>query len=132
MGGNRRPQRSTLLSSAVEDPAHYLEGVRLFNEGQFWHAHEAWEDAWKAEHDPAIRLFYKGVIQTAAALVHWQRGNPRGLHRNWAKARSKLVRLPEQMLGLQVRDLITYMDRFEAAEGADQPPPQLDLQAEIP
>lgn len=108
---------------------HYLEGVRLFNEQQFWHAHEAWEDAWKAERDPALRRFYKGVIQTAAALVHWQRGNPRGIHLNWAKARSQLVALPHEMLGVDLQELIASMDCFEAAEGIDREPPRLQLRS---
>ena len=116
----------------MELSPHYIEGVRLFNEQQFWHAHEAWEDAWKAERDPALRLFYKGIIQTAAALVHWQRGNPRGIHLNWTKARAKLTRLPAPVLGIDLPDLIAYMDRFEAAEGADLEPPRLRIQPDPP
>jgi predicted metal-dependent hydrolase len=98
-------------------PATYLKGIQLFNDSHFWHAHEAWEEAWLAEADPQVRLFYKGIIQTAAALVHWQKGNPRGLHLNWAKARAKLVQLPPEVKGLPLTPLIEYMDRFEAAEG---------------
>ena len=109
----------------------YIEGVRLFNEQQFWHAHEAWEDAWKAERDPALRLFYKGIIQTAAALVHWQRGNPRGIQLNWAKARAKLARLPTLVLGIDLQGLIAYMDRFEAAKGVDLEPPRLHIRPAI-
>ena len=111
----------------MEYPAHYLAGIELFNHGHFWHAHEEWEDAWKAESDPAVRRFYKGIIQTAAALVHWQRGNPRGLHLNWAKARPKLMDQPAEVLGLDLPRLIAYMDRFEAAEGNGLPPPRLEV-----
>jgi uncharacterized protein len=106
-------------------PSAYLEGVRLFNEGHYWHAHEAWEEVWKVEVDPSVLLFYKGIIQTAAALVHWQRGNPRGLDLNWAKARAKLVVLPPLMLGLDLRQLVDEMDRFAASAGAEHTPPQL-------
>lgn len=115
------------MPSTSAYPDQYLEGIRLFNASHFWHAHEAWEDVWKAEHDPTIRLFYKGIIQTAAALVHWQRGNPRGLHLNWGKARPKLACLPDTMLGLDLRGLIDVMDRFERAEGAGLQPPELQL-----
>ena len=113
----------------MDYPAHYLAGVELFNGGHFWHAHEAWEDAWKAETDTQLRLFYKGIIQAAAALEHWQRGNPRGLHLNWAKARAKLAQLPPRVLGLEVPQLIAYMDRFEAVEGARMAPPRLEVRA---
>jgi uncharacterized protein len=107
----------------------YLAGLELFNSGRFWHAHEEWEEAWKATDDPQIRLFYKGIIQTAAALVHWQKGNPKGLHLNWAKARAKLIELPPTLMGLDLRELIAAMDRFEQAEGAALAPPRLLLQS---
>ncbi len=108
-------------------PQEYLAGVDLFNAGHFWHAHEEWEAAWLAEEEPMVRLFYKGIIQTAAALVHWQRGNPRGLHLNWAKARPKLLQQPGEVLGLRVDDLLAAMDRFEAVEGAGLSPPTLQI-----
>ena len=109
---------------------HYLEGVDLFNRGRYWHAHEAWEDAWKVEGDPEIRLFYKGIIQTAAALVHWRRGNPRGLHLNWNKARGKLSQLPPALLGLDLHGLVEHMDRFDAADGDGIAAPTLYVRRE--
>ncbi len=108
-------------------PAGYLTGVGLFNDGHFWHAHEAWEDAWKATNDPDLRLFFKGIIQTAAALVHWQRGNPRGLHLNWQKARPKLLGLPEEVLGVDLVRLIAAMDRFETMQGVGMEPPRIEV-----
>ena len=79
--------------------------------------------------EPEI-TFYQGIIQAAAALVHWQRGNPRGLRRNWEKGRPKLVALPPVMLGLDLRALIADMDRF-VNTGADVPP-VLDYVGERP
>jgi hypothetical protein len=105
----------------------YLAGIDLFNAEQFWHAHEEWETAWLAAADPQVRLFYKGIIQTAAALVHWQRGNPKGLHLNWQKARTKLTQLPPHLLGLDLLALIAFMDHFEQAEGVGLTPPRLVL-----
>ena len=108
---------------------NYLEGIRLFNAGEFWHAHEQWEACWMIAREPEI-TFYQGIIQAAAALVHWQRGNPRGLRRNWEKGRPKLVALPPVMLGLDLRALIADMDRF-VKTGADAPP-VLDYVGERP
>jgi predicted metal-dependent hydrolase len=108
-------------------PPPYLTGIELFNQGHYWHAHEEWEEVWRAEQAPDRQLFYKGIIQTAAALVHWQRGNPRGLHRNWRKARPKLAAQPPAVLGLDIPALIDAMDRFEAVEGIGIAPPRLDL-----
>ena len=49
------------------------DGVRLFDRGAYWHAHEAWERAWRLERG-ADRHYLKGLIQFAAALHHWHRG----------------------------------------------------------
>ena len=108
--------RSTLI---------YAEGIRLFNSGHYWHAHEQWEQCWLGAPEPQA-TFYKGLIQMAAALVHWQRGNPRGLWRNWAKGRPRLVALPPSVGGLDLGALIAAMDRFVLAEGRDTEPPLLD------
>jgi predicted metal-dependent hydrolase len=102
----------------------FLEGVRLFNQGEFWHAHEQWEACWKASGEPDA-LFYKGIIQAAAALVHWRKGNLRGLRRNWEKGRPKLVALAPAMNGLDLRALIADMDGFVLSDGLAGAPPRL-------
>jgi predicted metal-dependent hydrolase len=102
----------------------YLEGIRLFNEGEYWHAHEQWEACWLTTTEPEA-TFYKGVIQAAAALVHWKKGNRRGLRRNWEKSRPKLVALPPTMKGLDLRALIADMDRFVLTDGPPDYIPQL-------
>jgi predicted metal-dependent hydrolase len=104
----------------------YLEGIRLFNEGEFWHAHEQWEACWLQSIEPDT-TFYQGIIQAAAALVHWKKGNLRGLRRNWEKGRPKLVALPASMHGLDLRALIADMDHFVAAEGPPERVPSLHL-----
>ena len=102
----------------------YLEGIRLFNEGAYWHAHEQWETCWLTTTEPEY-TFYKGIIQAAAALVHWQKGNPRGLRRNWEKSRPKLVALLPTMQGLDLCALIADMDRFVLADGINAAVPRL-------
>jgi hypothetical protein len=102
----------------------YLEGIRLFNNSEYWHAHEQWEACWLASQEPDA-TFYKGLIQAAAALVHWQKGNPRGLLRNWAKSRPKLDSLPHMMHGIDLRALIEEMDRFVDSEERPQQAPLL-------
>ena len=104
----------------------YLEGIRLFNAGEFWHAHEQWEICWRTAAEPDA-TFYKGIIQAAAALVHWQKGNSRGLRRNWEKGRPKLVALPMRLQGLDIRALIADMDRFVIAGGPPEGLPRLAL-----
>ncbi|PDV98076.1 DUF309 domain-containing protein [Candidatus Chloroploca asiatica] len=109
-----------------EDTEHlevaYREGLRLFNAGHYWHAHEQWEYCWlRVEGEAAT--FYKAIIQTAAALVKWQQGNRRGLALNWAKSRQRLLSLPRHYQGLDLVKLRQAMDALD--DGASEAPPVL-------
>jgi uncharacterized protein len=58
-------------------------GIELFNEGRYWDAHEAWEEAWMPDRHGPDRGFYKGLIQIAAGNFHYQRRNRRGARNKW-------------------------------------------------
>jgi hypothetical protein len=51
-------------------------GRAAFDRGEFFLAHERWEDAWRELVGPA-RLPVQGLIQIAAGLHHWQAGRRR-------------------------------------------------------
>ena len=71
------------------------EGLKLFDNGQFWHAHEAWESLWnglKIRHGYEEEvLLVQGLIQTAALLLHHQRKNVSGVNKQWEKLQPKLA-----------------------------------------
>ncbi|HEY1017335.1 MAG TPA: DUF309 domain-containing protein [Herpetosiphonaceae bacterium] len=97
----------------MRDEPEFRAGLELFNAGSFWHAHEEWETLWlRSAGDD--RRFIQGLIQVAAALVHWERGNPRGLALNWAKARRNLHGLPSPYAGQELGSLARWMDELEA------------------
>jgi predicted metal-dependent hydrolase len=96
-------------------PPEYLEGIRLFNAGDYWHAHEQWEQCW-LQCDGLDARFYQAIIQAAAALVKWRQGNARGLARNWAKSCARLDLLPPHYRGLDLADLRVQVDRVVAGQ----------------
>lgn len=112
--------------SELERAEHFREGVHRFNIARFWHAHEAWEICWLHAREPDA-IFYKGLIQAAAALVHWQKGNPRGLRRNWYKGRPKLVAVLPGRHRLDVQALVNEMDAFVLAEGTEELVPKIRM-----
>ncbi len=59
--------------------------VALFNAGEFYDAHEDWEALW-LEAEDAHRLWLQGLIQYAAAFVHYSRG----FHRLMTQATEKV------------------------------------------
>ncbi|MCZ2126674.1 MAG: DUF309 domain-containing protein [Anaerolineales bacterium] len=51
-----------------------LAGLRRFNEGNYFDAHEELEDAWRDE-SGAVRDLYRGILQIAVTYLHILRGN---------------------------------------------------------
>lgn len=91
------------------DP-RYAAGIALFNAGEYFEAHEVWEDLWH-ERGPADRRFYQALIQAAVALYHHGRGNAPGAARLCASGRSYMGPFRPVYMGLAV-------DEFWAAVGA--------------
>lgn len=87
----------------------YYQGIHLFNEHEYFDAHEAWEELWHLacglKHD-----FYQGLIQAAVALEHYRRSNPRGvisLHRTYP---TKFRHLPPVFMGLNIPPFLAAME----------------------
>ncbi len=75
------------------------EGITLFNDRKFWHAHEAWERDWLvAEGDE--KIFLQGLIQLAAAYHHVQRRTYSGGVRLFDAALEKLSRVSTGFFGV--------------------------------
>jgi uncharacterized protein len=92
--------------AAPEYDPRYLAGVAHFNAGDYFEAHEVWEDLWH-DCDSADRLFYQSLIQAAVALYHWGNANRAGATRLFASGRAKMAGYRPRYLGLDV-------DRFWA------------------
>jgi predicted metal-dependent hydrolase len=71
------------------------EGVKLFNEKKYWECHEALEDPWVENPSDKVRYVYWLVIQVAAMLVHYDKGNLTGMVGLYTKAMDKLKKCEE-------------------------------------
>ena len=81
-------------------------GVRSFDAGAFFEAHERFEDVWRSpETDPGDRAFWKGVTQAAVAFCHVQRGNARGAVTLARRAIANLHGYPSPHFGVDTRAL---------------------------
>jgi len=80
-------------------------GVRLYAQGDFFAAHEALEDAWRAATDPVEREGLQGLTQLAAACLHARRGNARGARKVAARALRHLAFTPWRWQGLDMAGL---------------------------
>lgn len=91
---------NTAVNTVINAPSGWTEGVRLFNAGEYWEAHEALELPWMIAEGLQKHL-YAGVILLAAALHKAHKmNNARGGRRNYAKALAHLALLPDIYEGL--------------------------------
>jgi predicted metal-dependent hydrolase len=51
----------------LETDGRFAESIRLFNQRNFFEAHEAWEQAWKVA-EGIEKIFYQGIIHEIAFL----------------------------------------------------------------
>ncbi len=75
---------------AANRDARLLEGVRLFNEQEFFACHDVLEDLW-GETLGDERGFYQGLIHAAVALFHFEGGNLGGARKMYESARQYLL-----------------------------------------
>ncbi len=55
----------------------YKEGLNYFKSGNYFEAHESWEDLW-SDFYLEDRKFIQGLIQLSVSFVHLERGNIKG------------------------------------------------------
>jgi predicted metal-dependent hydrolase len=94
----------TEIDCSASLPSEARRGLQLFNAGEFFEAHEALENAWRAESGP-IRLLYQAILQVAVTYLHIQRGNYEGAIQLAARAMPKLERWQPVCCGVDVAGL---------------------------
>jgi predicted metal-dependent hydrolase len=99
------------MATLPQERDFFLEGIALFNDGEFFEAHEIWEDAWHLASGPR-KSFYQGLIQCAVTLEHVRRGNPRGVRSVWTTAQQKFAGLPSPYLGIDHVRLLAELRSF--------------------
>ncbi len=80
------------------------EGLRLFNAGKYFEAHEALEEAWNEEKGK-VRDLYRGILQIAVVYLHITRGNYNGAVKVYDRSRKWLKDWPALCRGIEVERL---------------------------
>jgi predicted metal-dependent hydrolase len=110
MGSDDRLTRA--YSERVSSTPRLLRGVELFNRGEYWHAHEVWEEEWTPDRKGPDSGFYKGLIQVAAGCLHYTRHNRRGAVNKWRSGADYLRPFLPAHRGVRVAPLVSTVDRF--------------------
>ncbi len=90
-----------------------LEGIRSFNRGEYFEAHEELEIAWRDE-PGAVRDVYRGILQVGLGYYHIQRGNYRGAVKMFQRCRQWLDPFPDACRGIDLAQLRVDFLRAEA------------------
>ena len=100
------------------------EGLRLYDAGEFFAAHEAWESVWLRAQEPE-KMFLQGLIQVTAAFHHLQRNNPQGTALLLQAALGRFERYPARFGDISVTLLCNDIREWLQALEAGAPEPQL-------
>ncbi len=94
-------------------PMKFMEGVRLYHDGRYWHAHEAWEEVWRTANEP-YKSFLKGLIQIAAALIQSDKRRWNGALNLLSRVRQYLGQCPKKLWGVDLVKLREQVETFRS------------------
>jgi len=105
------------------------EGLRCYRSRKFFAAHEHWESVWLVTKGPP-KSFLQALIQLAAALHHFQRGNSRGAASLMQTAIHRLEPYTDFFEGIAVASLCEeiseWQEKLKTEDApADFAPPQI-------
>ena len=95
---------------ACECDPRLVEGVRLFNQREFFACHDELEELW-SDTLGVDRRFYQGLIHAAVALHHFEEGNLGGARRMSISTRRYLQPYSPQHHGIDVE---AFLRQFAA------------------
>jgi sugar phosphate isomerase/epimerase len=91
-------------------PDGVRSGIALFNDGQYYEAHEVIEHEWHAERR-SIRVLYQGILQIGVGLHHARGGNHRGAVLLLGDGIAKVGRFLPSCQGVQTAKLAVQAQR---------------------
>lgn len=116
-----------------------LRAFAQFNRGEYWAQHETLEALWRAETDPTIRNFFKGILQVGVGFHHLRKGNYNGVIKVLGRGINYLKPYAPECYGVAVARLIEEASavywqvrdkgRLETGDWAKEELPQVHFQA---
>jgi predicted metal-dependent hydrolase len=102
----------------------YLHGIALFNKADFFDAHEALEDIWRAA-PPENKKFLQGMVQIAVAFHHYSTGNRVGMRSVLKRAIRNLSEPSGRFGQIQLAALLQSLGQWREALDNNLPLPAL-------
>lgn len=96
---------------SAEHEAILRAGIELFDAGRYLAAHELFEELWEST-EGAEADFFKGLIQAAIALHHFQAGNLEGAAKLYSGHRRCLAAYLPTHAGIDLERFLVEMQTF--------------------
>ena len=98
----------------------FYEGIREFNEGRYFEAHDVLEDLWQGYREPD-RVFLQALIHSAVGLYHLENENFKGARSQLSKACAKIGPYRPEYWGISVDILYASLkDRLKILEASER------------
>ena len=98
----------------------FYEGIREFNQGRYFEAHDILEDLWQGYREPD-RVFLQALIHSAVGLYHLENDNIKGARSQLSKACSKIEPYRPEYWGISVEILYESLkDRLKILEASER------------
>lgn len=88
-----------------------VKGIELFNQQEFYEAHEVWESAWAGELSNDRRLL-QGLIQAAAGFYKLQTGAPNGTAKLLESSLTRLRPFVGKARGVELEKLLPLLEAW--------------------
>jgi len=92
----------------------FQEGLRNFRSGEYFEAHESWEELW-SDHYLSDRRFIQGLIQLSVSFVHLENNNIKGARSLLNKSIEKFSDFKDMQRGVNVNNLIIEINQVSHA-----------------
>jgi predicted metal-dependent hydrolase len=111
----------------IDPGSHFVSGLDLIRNGDFFAAHEELELVWRAA-APEERDFFQGLVHVAVAWYQAGRRNRPGCERQLEKAARRLSPFAPAHRGVDIGSVLAQVERARAIVAAgslELPPPSL-------
>ena len=85
-------------------PSLAIDGVKAFNQGEFYRQHDLFEEQWVKTAGP-VRDLYRAILQVGVAYYQIERGNYRGALKMLQRSVQWLYLLPDSCQSIDVAEL---------------------------
>lgn len=97
----------------------FKKGIKFFNEGKYFEAHETWENQWRNIEKSPEKYFIQGLIMIAVALHHYKKKNYVGTSKLLEKGSNLLKRFKGAKIKIGVDDfmkaIVIFQEKFNSS-----------------